>query len=104
MAFAKITFKKPHLILLDEPSNHLVSTMPDMRSFHFQLISSSGLLIHHVNCLFLQDLDAVEALIQGLVLFQGGVLMVSRYGILYHSNSWDSISLIHCGKNYALFT
>jgi len=25
----------------------------------------------------LQDLDAVEALIQGLVLFQGGVLMVS---------------------------
>lgn len=25
----------------------------------------------------LQDLDAVEALIQGLALFQGGVLMVS---------------------------
>ncbi|KAL2947225.1 hypothetical protein AAZX31_20G059300 [Glycine max] len=37
VAFAKITFKKPHIILLDEPSNHL-------------------------------DLDAVEALIQGLVL------------------------------------
>ncbi|PON73599.1 Phosphonate C-P lyase system [Parasponia andersonii] len=47
VAFAKITFKKPHIILLDEPSNHL-------------------------------DLDAVEALIQGLVLFQGGVLMVSH--------------------------
>uniref|UniRef100_A0A2P2LQS3 Uncharacterized protein MANES_02G005700 n=1 Tax=Rhizophora mucronata TaxID=61149 RepID=A0A2P2LQS3_RHIMU len=45
VAFAKITFKKPHIILLDEPSNHL-------------------------------DLDAVEALIQGLVLFQGGILMV----------------------------
>lgn len=25
VAFAKITFKKPHLLLLDEPSNHLVS-------------------------------------------------------------------------------
>lgn len=25
VAFAKITFKKPHIILLDEPSNHLVS-------------------------------------------------------------------------------
>ncbi|KAK4389801.1 ABC transporter F family member 3 [Sesamum angolense] len=47
VAFAKITFKKPHILLLDEPSNHL-------------------------------DLDAVEALIQGLVLFQGGVLMVSH--------------------------
>ncbi|XP_078440145.1 general control non-repressible 3 [Wolffia australiana] len=47
VAFAKITFRKPHIILLDEPSNHL-------------------------------DLDAVEALIQGLVLFQGGVLMVSH--------------------------
>ncbi|KAG8383318.1 hypothetical protein BUALT_Bualt05G0172200 [Buddleja alternifolia] len=47
VAFAKITFKKPHSLLLDEPSNHL-------------------------------DLDAVEALIQGLVLFQGGVLMVSH--------------------------
>ncbi|XP_059318651.1 uncharacterized protein LOC132069262 [Lycium ferocissimum] len=45
VAFAKITFKKPHILLLDEPSDHL-------------------------------DLDAVEALIQGLVLFQGGVLMV----------------------------
>ncbi|KAJ9148115.1 hypothetical protein P3X46_030206 [Hevea brasiliensis] len=47
VAFAKITFRKPHIILLDEPSNHL-------------------------------DLDAVEALIQGLVLFQGGILMVSH--------------------------
>lgn len=27
VAFAKITFKKPHIILLDEPSNHLVSVM-----------------------------------------------------------------------------
>lgn len=24
VAFAKITFKKPHILLLDEPSNHLV--------------------------------------------------------------------------------
>lgn len=47
VAFAKITFTKPHILLLDEPSNHL-------------------------------DLDAVEALIQGLALFQGGVLMVSH--------------------------
>ncbi|KAH7841572.1 hypothetical protein Vadar_031689 [Vaccinium darrowii] len=47
VAFAKITFKKPHMLLLDEPSNH-------------------------------RNLDAVEALIQGLVLFQGGMLMVSH--------------------------
>ncbi|CAI5535767.1 unnamed protein product, partial [Closterium sp. Naga37s-1] len=47
VSFAKITFHKPHILLLDEPSNHL-------------------------------DIDAVEALIQGLALFQGGVLMVSH--------------------------
>ncbi|KAI6683610.1 hypothetical protein NL676_029523 [Syzygium grande] len=47
VAFAEITFKEPHIDLLDEPSNHL-------------------------------DWDAVEALIQGLVLFQGGNLMVSH--------------------------
>ncbi|KAI6683666.1 hypothetical protein NL676_029579 [Syzygium grande] len=46
-AFAKITFEKPYIVLLDEPSNLL-------------------------------DLDAAEALIQGLVLFQAGILMVSH--------------------------
>jgi ATPase subunit of ABC transporter with duplicated ATPase domains len=45
VAFAKLTFTKPHLLLLDEPSNHL-------------------------------DLDAVEALAQGLTMYRGGVLMV----------------------------
>lgn len=47
VAFAKITYLRPHILLLDEPSNHL-------------------------------DIDAVEALIQGLAMFQGGVLMVSH--------------------------
>jgi ATP-binding cassette subfamily F protein 3 len=42
-----VTWTKPHLLLLDEPSNHL-------------------------------DIDAVDALIQGLALFKGGVLMVSH--------------------------
>lgn len=44
---ARVTFTKPHLLLLDEPSNHL-------------------------------DMDAVAALVEGLALFQGGVLMVSH--------------------------
>ncbi|GAB4813067.1 hypothetical protein N2152v2_000113 [Parachlorella kessleri] len=47
VALSKVTWSKPHLLLLDEPSNHL-------------------------------DLDAVEALVQGLALFKGGVLMVSH--------------------------
>ena len=42
----QLTFTKPHILLLDEPSNHL-------------------------------DIDAVDALIQGLAMFKGGVLMVS---------------------------
>jgi ATP-binding cassette subfamily F protein 3 len=28
VAFAKITFNKPHILLLDEPSNHLVILSP----------------------------------------------------------------------------
>eukprot|EP00244_Chara_vulgaris_P011619 TRINITY_DN5837_c0_g1_i1.p1 TRINITY_DN5837_c0_g1~~TRINITY_DN5837_c0_g1_i1.p1 ORF type:complete len:495 (+),score=103.87 TRINITY_DN5837_c0_g1_i1:148-1485(+) len=47
VSFAKITYTKPHILLLDEPSNHL-------------------------------DLDAVDALMQGLALYGGGVLMVSH--------------------------
>ncbi|XP_021297458.1 ABC transporter F family member 3 [Herrania umbratica] len=66
VAFAKITFKKPHIILLDEPSNHL-------------------------------DLDAVEALIQGLVLFQGGILMVSHDEHLI-SGSVDELWVVSEGK------
>ncbi|KAL5552443.1 hypothetical protein UlMin_002619 [Ulmus minor] len=66
VAFAKITFRKPHLILLDEPSNHL-------------------------------DLDAVEALIQGLVLFQGGVLMVSHDEHLI-SGSVDELWAVSDGR------
>ncbi|OMO79801.1 ABC transporter-like protein [Corchorus capsularis] len=66
VAFAKITFKKPHIILLDEPSNHL-------------------------------DLDAVEALIQGLVLFQGGILMVSHDEHLI-SGSVDELWVVSEGR------
>eukprot|EP00798_Chlamydomonas_sp_ICE-L_P006023 gene6023-12747_t len=47
VAFAKLTYPKPHILLLDEPSNHL-------------------------------DIDAVNALIEGLAMFKGGVLMVSH--------------------------
>lgn len=66
VAFAKITFNKPHILLLDEPSNHL-------------------------------DLDAVEALIQGLALFQGGVLMVSHDEHLI-SGSVDELWCVSDGK------
>ncbi|QDZ23211.1 ABC transporter [Chloropicon primus] len=47
VAFAKITFDKPHVLLLDEPSNHL-------------------------------DMDAVDALIQGLNVYKGCVILVSH--------------------------
>lgn len=66
VAFAKITFKKPHLLLLDEPSNHL-------------------------------DLDAVEALIQGLMMFQGGILMVSHDEHLI-SGSVDELWVVSDGR------
>jgi len=47
VALAKLTYTRPHMLLLDEPSNHL-------------------------------DIDAVNALIEGLAMFKGGVLMVSH--------------------------
>lgn len=43
----QVTYKQPHVLLLDEPSNHL-------------------------------DIDAVDALIDGLNAYKGGVLMVSH--------------------------
>ncbi|BBN17941.1 ATP-binding cassette, subfamily F, member 3 [Marchantia polymorpha subsp. ruderalis] len=66
VAFAKITFNRPHILLLDEPSNHL-------------------------------DLDAVEALIGGLAMFQGGVLMVSHDEHLI-SGSVDELWVVSDGK------
>ncbi|CAD7697954.1 unnamed protein product, partial [Ostreobium quekettii] len=54
VALAKITWKSPHVLLLDEPSNHL-------------------------------DIDAVDALIEGLNLFSGAVLMVSHDQYLIES-------------------
>ena len=47
VALARITWTKPHILLLDEPSNHL-------------------------------DIDAVDALIKGLIEFNGGIVMVSH--------------------------
>jgi ATP-binding cassette subfamily F protein 3 len=43
----QITYHQPHVLLLDEPSNHL-------------------------------DMDAVDALIEGLNEYKGGILMVSH--------------------------
>jgi len=82
VAFAKITFKKPHIILLDEPSNHLVRKSWHI-IFSFSLYFSR--LVLNWNPSVLQDLDAVEALIQGLLVFQGGVLMVRRQRCLFQS-------------------
>lgn len=42
VAFAKITFKKPHIILLDEPSNHLVS---------YQSASFVPVFMSYISCL-----------------------------------------------------
>eukprot|EP00457_Paulinella_chromatophora_P003724 gb/GEZN01003732.1/.p1 GENE.gb/GEZN01003732.1/~~gb/GEZN01003732.1/.p1 ORF type:complete len:661 (-),score=119.22 gb/GEZN01003732.1/:66-2048(-) len=47
VAFALLTFLRPHLIIMDEPTNHL-------------------------------DLDTIEALIDALARFEGGVLLVSH--------------------------
>ena len=49
-----MTWNKPHVLLLDEPSNHL-------------------------------DIDAVDALIEGLNFFGGAVLMVSHDQYLIES-------------------
>ena len=46
-ALVQVTYQQPHVLLLDEPSNHL-------------------------------DIDAVDALIDGLNAYKGGVLMVSH--------------------------
>lgn len=44
VAFAKITFKKPHLLLLDEPSNHLVSYIYCIHAWIFLIRKDFSLL------------------------------------------------------------
>lgn len=51
VAFAKITFKKPHIILLDEPSNHLVGR-PISPTFYFASWWVTGLIVANVFLFF----------------------------------------------------
>ncbi|KAG1664620.1 hypothetical protein FOA52_004496 [Chlamydomonas sp. UWO 241] len=66
VALAKLTFTKPHILLLDEPSNHL-------------------------------DIDAVNALVQGLATFKGGVLMVSHDQFLIEATV-DELWMCEAGR------
>jgi|APGre2960657444_1045066.scaffolds.fasta_scaffold01255_7 ATP-binding cassette subfamily F protein 3 len=63
LALSKITWTKPHILLLDEPSNHV-------------------------------DLQSCDALIQGLSLFKGGVLLISHDEHLI-TNVADEIWLVN---------
>jgi len=66
VALAKVTWSKPSVLLLDEPSNHL-------------------------------DMDAVDALIEGLTMFQGAILMVSHDQYLIESTV-DELWMCENGK------
>ena len=66
VAFALITYTKPHLLLLDEPTNHL-------------------------------DMETVHALLEALLGFQGGVVVVSHDEHLITSLC-DEIYLVGGGK------
>lgn len=94
---AKVTFSKPHLLLLDEPSNHL-----DMDAVEALVEVSDGGGLSGVSCSLTApgtsrtqqtrrctklphklhhyiDLESCSwTTAQGLALFQGGVLMVSH--------------------------
>ncbi|GAB4834615.1 ATP-binding cassette sub- F member 3 [Ancistrocladus abbreviatus] len=105
LAFVKITFRKPHLLLLDEPSNHLASPsffpslcIPDI-CIGVEDGKFTAVLLGTENCLSLgsDDLDAVEALIQGLIMFQGGILMVGHDEHLI-SGSVDELWVVSQGK------
>ena len=73
VAFAKVTFSKPHILLLDEPSNHL--DLDAVNALIQVSFSPTSLAVHsifgiHDDILLLKetsshlDLDAVNALIQ----------------------------------------
>lgn len=64
VAFASITFSRPHLLILDEPTNHL-------------------------------DFQTIEALIDALLKFEGGVILVSHDQMLLNKVAKD----IYCVKN-----
>ena len=62
----QVTFNRPAILLLDEPSNHL-------------------------------DMEAVDALIKGLLSYQGGILMVSHDEYLI-KNVVDELLIVEDGR------
>ena len=66
VAFAKVTYNRPAILLLDEPSNHL-------------------------------DMEAVDALIRGLLSYGGGILMVSHDEYLI-KNVVDELLIVEGGR------
>ncbi len=65
VAFAALTFAKPHVVIMDEPTNHLGNVTDIIYSQLVDVLSFS-------------DMGAIGALIDALKKFNGGVLVVSH--------------------------
>lgn len=81
VAFSKITWSKPHLLLLGETETEFMAHAPLVVHLFFCFFNIRPLFFLHFNTDEPSnhlDLDSIEALIQGLTLFQGGILMVSH--------------------------
>lgn len=69
VAFAALTFAKPHVVVMDEPTNHLGKLI---ECFYGFLDKTKLLMLKTI------DMGAIGALIDALKNFNGGVLVVSH--------------------------
>jgi ATP-binding cassette subfamily F protein 3 len=85
VAFACLTYSKPHVVILDEPTNHLgtyegLSFIPTADVHDDMLLSYGSFYVAVSNrcCMLFSDMGAIEALADALKAYNGGVLVVSH--------------------------
>jgi hypothetical protein len=83
VAFAKITFKKPHIILLDEPSNPSNRPLSTLRT-NCCCFWHGGWWTELKSFSVFQDLDTVEVLIQGYSFSRSADGMTKRHYVNLH--------------------
>jgi ATP-binding cassette subfamily F protein 3 len=90
VAFALLTYSKPHVVILDEPTNHLGAPLMGLAAICFEFIcadverhrvsrpSSNAVAVVLLMHACYPDMGAIEALADALKAYNGGVLVVSH--------------------------
>jgi len=79
LALARVTWPQPHILFLDEVRSWRASFLSSVfhLSFEYGEVGFSFFFLQVTNHM---DIDAVDALVQGLATFEGGIVLISHDG------------------------